>query len=306
MQPTTSSVSVLGVALISMTLHANNQTFRPDLTAEVDGLRLNYSKSGPVNDKPTLLMVHGFGASLETWHDIWPLLTQDFQVVRVDLKGSGFSSKPSDGSYSPQTQAGLIRQFARAIGLTRVVLVGHSLGAGITLLAALEEQQHTEPVVQGLVLISAAALPQKTPFFVEAYRNRWLRMAGRILPAQVKARTTLRRIFTVDQQITDDRVERYAHFLSLPNTESALVATAKALANVDAAATALQLGTLSVPTQIIWGDSDPAIPVANGRRLHALILNSQLDILPNTGHVPQEERPDETARLIRRFVLSLR
>jgi pimeloyl-ACP methyl ester carboxylesterase len=60
--------------------------------------------------------------------------------------------------------------------------------------------------------------------------------------------------------------------------------------------------TIAVPTLIIWGENDPAIPLEHGQRLHRDIQNSQLVIIPNCGHMPQEESPDETVKALLNYL----
>jgi len=131
--------------------------FSPDviINFEVDG-------EGP---RP-LLMLHGFGASLESWKDIQPYLRTNFRVYALDLKGHGLSSKPHDNKYSPQDQADIVTAFIKNRQLTDVVLVGHSYGGGVALLAFLRLSEHTEHnPVSTMILIDSASYPQPLPFF---------------------------------------------------------------------------------------------------------------------------------------------
>lgn len=59
---------------------------------------------------------------------------------------------------------------------------------------------------------------------------------------------------------------------------------------------------IDVPTQIIWGDHDRIVPTAFASKLHEDIRGSELHVLKGCGHIPQEEKPEETASLIRSFV----
>jgi pimeloyl-ACP methyl ester carboxylesterase len=59
-----------------------------------------------------------------------------------------------------------------------------------------------------------------------------------------------------------------------------------------------ELGSLRVPTCLIWGDADPISPLAVGRRLESLLPDSTLHVLGGGTHVVAEERPDEVAGLV--------
>jgi len=142
----------------------------PALTANVDGIRINCTRAGAAAPgRPTLVLVHGFGASLDTWNDVHDALASDFPVVRIDLKGSGFSDKPDDGHYAVDDQVRLLRRFVQQLGLSRVVLVGHSLGGGIAIETAVANAADTNPAdtnpirIDGLVLIDRPATPRVIP-----------------------------------------------------------------------------------------------------------------------------------------------
>ena len=74
----------------------------------------------------SLLLVHGFGAFGETWNDIVPLLDIHCNLVRVDLKGFGFSAKPRGSSYALHEQAELVADFVSILSAKNIILVGHS------------------------------------------------------------------------------------------------------------------------------------------------------------------------------------
>jgi pimeloyl-ACP methyl ester carboxylesterase len=56
---------------------------------------------------------------------------------------------------------------------------------------------------------------------------------------------------------------------------------------------------ITAPTLVIWGEADPWIPAARGAELAQRIPGARLEILPNAGHLVQEDQPDELARLLR-------
>src|ERR1044072_5794853 len=62
---------------------------------------ISYERSGDTRSgKPTVVLLHGFGAAMESWSDIQPMIAAQYPVIRVDLKGFGMSSKPTDDKYS--------------------------------------------------------------------------------------------------------------------------------------------------------------------------------------------------------------
>lgn len=278
----------------------------PRQSITVDGIQLNYQASLLTREHPTLVLIHGFGASLETWGDIWPLLVPHHSVVRVDLKGAGFSSKPRDQHYGPVDQAHLISALLRMLSLTNVILVGHSLGGGIALFTCLNSLGSASDFVKGLILIDSAGYPQQLPFFVNVFTHTTTRFLASIIPKGLSAHYVLQRIFHLKERITPDRIHRYSFFFDLPGSRQALYQTAKQIVPDNVNALTSQFGRIAVPTLVVWGELDPVILVENGRRFNRDIPNSRLLVLADTGHVPQEERPLEVFKAIEEFVRTLK
>lgn len=279
----------------------------PAETANVGGLTLNFTSCQSSSEAPTLVLIHGFGASLESWHDIHPALCAVCPVVRLDLKGHGFSDKPPDRAYSPEDQARLVDAFIESIGLKQVVLAGHSLGGAVALLTCLRNQARaTTYRIMGLVLIDSAGYPQPLPLYVRYLRNPLTRTLGYLLSPEHRAHLLLKRIFFVHAQITPERIYRYAYFLDLPGSRNALKQTARQVVPENLEDVVARFKHIDVPALIIWGQQDGVVPLENGHRFHSDLRKSTLKLLPDTGHVPHEERPAEVAAMICDFMRELR
>lgn len=282
---------------------------QPALSHETAGVRINYTHNilSPDDQRPVVVLLHGFGASLESWSDIYPELARERSVLRLDLKGAGFSSKPRDGKYKPEDQAHLVLGFLRDLKLRRVVLVGHSLGGGVAILAALQAQaEAVTPSIEGLVLIDTAGYPQPLPFFVSTLRNPILRPISRWMSPERRMKIVLTKIFIDQSRVTPERIHRYAYFMTLPGAEQALEETSKSLNYDSREALKARLAALKLPTLILWGGSDPVFSVSQSDFFHQAIPNSSISIVPGAGHVPQEERPQETLQILKEFLTSVR
>jgi pimeloyl-ACP methyl ester carboxylesterase len=62
-----------------------------------------------------------------------------------------------------------------------------------------------------------------------------------------------------------------------------------------------EIRNISQPTLIIWGREDKALPAEMAERFRQDIKNAVVKIIPNCGHNPQEERPEEVNELIKQF-----
>ncbi len=268
-------------------------------------VRINYEIHGSGSTPAVLL--HGFGASLETWRDILPHLGPHLLSYTVDLKGFGLSSKPDDGRYSIADQASVIAAFIEKLGLRGICLVGHSMGGAVALLSCLKLLESGAPDrVSALVLIAAPVAPQHLPFFIEFLRSPVSRSMVHLLPTSFQTRYVLRQIWYDPRGVTPERVERYARFVRLPGSLAAMAATARQIVPRNRGEIAEGIRDIRVPALLLWGDHDRVVFRWQAGLLQELLPDTRLSVLSRCGHIPQEERPEETACEILGFLGSLR
>ena len=249
-----------------------------------------------------LLLIHGFGATLYTWHRLVPALARRHRVIMVDLKGSGQAPKPSDGHYSVLDQAGHVAELIESENLTDLTLIGHSFGGGVAL-AALVGRTCSPARVRSLVLIDSMAYRQRMPWFIAALQIPALGpLLLRLSPPELQVRLVLRAGYHDRRRITDDLVEAYAAPLRDAGARRALIATARAIPPDDAEALAARYGDIAVPTLMLWGRHDGIVPLAIGERLHRAMPGSKLAVIDDAGHLPHEERPVLVLHELERFL----
>jgi pimeloyl-ACP methyl ester carboxylesterase len=256
-------------------------------------------------DSPTLVLIHGFGASLRTWDRLMPSL-QSHSWIGVDLKGFGLSGHPRDDTYSIDDNAELVADLLARECRAPVVLIGHSYGGAVALLLVEKLRARTGPRVEGLVLIDAASYQQRLPFFIDALRYRVTRWLSEITPAERRSKVVLRSLFVDKSQVDAEMIERYAFPLRIEGSNYATAQTALQILPESFDDVTRKIQAIDVPTQIIWGSRDPAVPPAFAARLHRDIRGSRLEVLPNVGHLPHEECPAEVVRIIHAFLQELR
>lgn len=281
----------------------------PSRFIEARGVAIHYLESRPaVAGEAWLLLIHGFGASTESWYDIAPLLAPEIRTVRVDLRGFGRSGKPRDTLYTLDEQAAIIGELIPQLGAGPVIVAGHSYGGGvawISYLRLMNAQRAGE--VAGLILMDAASYKQELPFFVTSLRSPLTRfVAETFTSARWRTRFTLERIFVRQERIDDARVERYARSLREQNAEYAIAMVARQVEPPNGESLADSIRFFDVPALVVWGERDPVVPVEFAHRLHAVLRGSELVIIPGVGHVPQEEEPALTARALIGFVQRVR
>lgn len=253
---------------------------------EVDGLSIRHRVLG--NRGEPVVMVHGFGGSLETWEaNQAALASAGYTVAALDLPGHGESSLEV-GSGSLDGLAAAVRDYAGAVGMRRAHFVGHSMGAAVCL--ALADQDPAR--VRSLTLVGPAGLGQK----IDADGIRGLvgaRSREDLMPL-------LQRFFANPAAVPAAMLERMLRFKQREGAIEALTKIAMSRYAGTPSGRPLRdvLGT--VPTLMIWGAEDRMIPppaqdeqVRNGVRLH---------VLAGAGHLVQLEAADEVNRLIADFL----
>ncbi|MDP3030007.1 MAG: alpha/beta hydrolase [Deltaproteobacteria bacterium] len=257
---------------------------------KVGGVNTHLIRKG--KGKP-LILIHGIFSSSFVWHKNIDALAEHFDVIALDLKGYGYSDKPADGRYGREDFRQFVLDFMDAIKVNKAVLVGHSWGGGIAMDLAL---QHPERV-EKLVLINSTGYPPE-PSFVE-----WLLRVpgvGRLILAACDkgtfARILKERVFFDPELVTEEEVEGWMR----PYYVRGAAQAALELRNYHFDM-AEEIRNISQPTLIIWGKEDKALPAEVAERFRQDIKNSVLQIIPNCGHNPQEEKPEEVNGLIKWF-----
>ena len=251
----------------------------------------------------TLLFVHGFGANSYTWSKISPTLSQNYRVIILDLKGHGASPKPEDDAYSLHDQAELVISFIIDNKLEDITLIGHSLGGGIALLVALRLASKTPDAISSLILIDSVAYSQPLPGFIRVLRIPILaELLVWLVPNRLQTLQVLKRAYYDPSKITEETIDAYSSALSLPGAHRALIETAKQIIPKDIEEISRRYQTIGIPTLLIWGRHDRIVELHIGERLHRSIVNSELVVIEDAGHVPQEESPPATLEAMQKFL----
>jgi len=275
------------------------------LKSKIKPLNLAYKEYG-LNHKKTLILIHGFGESKYTWRFIVKDLAKKYRVIAVDLKGFGESPKLKDGNYSVYDQAKVLEKFIEQKGLKKVTLIGRSFGGGVALvLALMQEYKLLKFKIDKLVLIDTMSYRQDLPSMMRYLQKPIIGYLGiRLLSAKTIAKEAYKYAFSNDSLIPEKSVKESAKLLDLPLAKYAYKETVDSIIPDDIDFIEKLYRKISIPTLIIWGKDDISIPYSFGKRLHKDIKNSKLVIIPNVGHMPQEEAPKILFHIIDKFLSS--
>jgi pimeloyl-ACP methyl ester carboxylesterase len=254
---------------------------------------LQVREDGP-RDKPAIVMLHGFAASMHWWTPMVERLGDDFRLIRIDLLGHGGSQKP-DGGYSMEHQA---RQVALALSTLHVrhaIVAGHSMGGVVaTALAELKPS-----LIDGLILVDTPSNKDagKLPFLA---RFGFVPVIGQAIHRVVTdsmVRNNLEKAFAPGFDVPDQFVEDYRKM----TYESYDSSHNESNDYQDERPVSERLAKLGNPMLVIQGTEDELVKPGSARDYQ----NANIVFLPGAGHTPNVDHPDETARLISSFATNV-
>ena len=250
-----------------------------------------------------LVLLHGFGASRFTWRYWVEELSRRHTLYLVDLRGFGEATPKRLQECGPLDLASDVHRLVLALDLQRLTLVGHSLGGGVALLTALSLLEAGEGArLSRLVCVSGVAYAQGLPPFVDRLtRPHWAVLLG-LVPAAWLIRHVLRSIVYDPSRVAAEQVEGYARPLRTWQARRALAVCARQLVPPDRDGLVARYPQVEAPTLLLWGRQDPVVPLSVGERLARELPRARLVVLERCGHLPAEEHPGDSLRVMRTFL----
>lgn len=229
-----------------------------------------------------IVLVHGAGGD----HSHWPVELGDLPGCRVfylDLPGHGQS--PGPGRDNVPAYAELIARFIETLGLSQVILCGHSMGGAIVLTLAVQRPDW----LQAIVVAGSGARLKVLPSLVEQVESDY--------PTAVTA--LCHNLFGPDaapERVAEERA-RYARTPWRIVRDDFLACNGFDLMG--------QLADIDVPTLVVGGDSDLLTPLKYGQFLKDQIPGARLAIIGRAGHMLAIEKPVEFKACVEEFLGSL-
>jgi pimeloyl-ACP methyl ester carboxylesterase len=241
-----------------------------------------------------LVLIHGIGSQWQVWRPLFEHLTQQRDVIALDLPGFGDSPALANGDKpTPQRFTDSVIELMDELGLDRPVVAGNSLGGWVALEVARRGR------ARAAVGISPAGfgLPRE-----QAYAKRRLRVER----AFAKSMHT-RGVPLIRNPVT--RTPLFAGMIARPwaippDDAVAMFQNLGGSPGFDATLLAVHAMTFSggdeirVPVTIMWGTRDHLLLPRQGPRALRLFPDARLIRLKGAGHVPTYDAPEEIARLL--------
>jgi pimeloyl-ACP methyl ester carboxylesterase len=271
---------------------------------EINGLTVHYKTMG--QGEPYFILLHGFGASVFSWHAVMEPLSQYGTVIAYDRPAFGLTERPMKWTgvnpYSPEANVALLLGLMDHLGIQKAILVGNSAGGTVSMQFALAHPDR----VQALILVDPAV-------YEGGGGPSWVRILGKtpqmqhLGPLFVRSiqKSGLDLITTAwhdPSKITQETWDGYTKPLKSDNWDRALWDFTMASHSTGLTD---HLKDFTVPILIITGDDDRIVPTANSIRLGSEILGAQLVVIKDAGHVPHEEQPAAFMQAVKEFLAKL-
>ena len=261
---------------------------------EVDGLQVHYKETGP-EGAPALLLLHGFGSSLQAWDDWSVKLEQKYRVIRLDLPGFGLTGASPANDYSEEKDLATLTHFADKLGLEKFSVMGHSMGGKMAWSLAASQPER----VQALVLMAPDGFPQAKDIGTKPYEVPAVMGLIKYVFPKYLVRKSIEPAFSDAGALNDALVNRYFDMLRAPGVRGAILNRSNQTIYSDPVP---RLKAIKAPTLLIWGEQDQMIPSTNAQSYAHVLSNSTTVIVPKLGHLLQEEQPDKGLTAVMQFL----
>jgi pimeloyl-ACP methyl ester carboxylesterase len=270
---------------------------------EINGLDIHYKMMG--QGGPVFILLHGFGASLFSWHAVMEPVSAHGTVIAYDRPAFGLTERPLKWSgqnpYGPEANVALLLGLMDTFGVQKAILVGNSAGGTLSMQFALQYPQR----VQALVLVDPAVYENGGPA--------WVRILGKtpqmqhlgplfVRSIQKSGLELIRTAWHDPSRITPATWEGYTLPLKVEGWDQALWFFTMASRDTGLLE---HLQDFKVPILVITGEDDRIVPTADSVKLAGELPGAQLVIIPEAGHVPHEEQPAAFLEAVNAFVLNL-
>jgi len=256
---------------------------------EIRGIDIHFKMAGA--GPRTVLLLHGFGASVWSWRDVITPLAMGYRVIAYDRPAFGLTERPlqwsGENPYAAATQVDIALDLLDALGVERAILIGHSAGGRVAADIALAAPAR----IEALVLVSPAVGMRGWRWLTPLLHTPQLDRLGPLLVRSISnsGDAVIEQAWHQPERITARIIAGYRKPLDADNWDRALWEFTRAPRGDDSiTALAALAGT---PTLIITGDDDRIVPTAASIELAEVIPGATLDVLDSCGHLPQEECP---------------
>ena len=272
---------------------------------EINGVNTHVKTMG--QGEPVFVLLHGFGASLDSWQAVMEPLSQLGTVIAFDRPAFGLTERPltweGENPYSSEAQVAQVIGLLDHLGVEKAILVGNSAGGTVAMQTTLAHPER----VSALILVDPAVYSGGgAPAWVRPLlATPQMRHLGPLIARTIQARgpELIQLAWHDPSLLRPETIERYKKPLLVENWDKALWEFTLASRATGLAA---RLDALTLPVLVITGDDDRIVPTKDSIRLAGELPDAVLEVIANAGHVPHEERPGAFMDAVNRFLSTIK
>jgi len=229
----------------------------------INGMNIKYVDEGIGCN---VLLLHGWGGSIQTMMPIFNILKDKCRVVALDLPGFGESDIPND-SWDSYEYAEFIKKFIDTLGLKNIILFGHSHGGRICIILSSKYNN----LVSKLILIDSAGIipKRKAKYYIKVYSFK-----------------ILKRMYTtfIKEDTKEKSLEKFYNKFGSVDYKLSQGIMRQTMVKVINDNLVKLLPLIKVPTLLVWGENDEDTPLYMGKLMEEKINDSGLVVLKGAGH----------------------
>lgn len=263
-----------------------NDKYRKEV--KVGRYKISYYQRGQGS---CLVLLHGFLNSAVSFRHVFDTLALRGRVIVPDLPGSGKSGKPLKFDYSLDSLADLLAAFLDELKIKKCILGGVSTGGALALRFALKYPDRLDK----LILIGSAGI-KKGGKGEKGFLNLPIDKGLSTDPSDL-LKLYLRQ-FSHDDAVSVEERMRYLETM----TDKASLQCANQIIKANGMFTVTGITSINLPTLIIWGERDHVLPESTASKFVKKIPGSRYVMIPEAGHLPHEESPEDFNTVILDFL----
>lgn len=248
----------------------------------LNGQLVNYTDEGKGS---VILFLHGWGANLQSFDVLAAKLSDKHRIVRIDFPAFGGSSRPAS-DWGISDYAEFVTGFLQKKGINHLAaVIAHSFGGRITVKLAGQNMLSADKIILiGSGGIKHSSSPRQQAYRVVAKIGKQIMKLPGLHKLQGKVR---RRLYetagAMDYFDADDDMQKI--FLKVINEDVRELAA-----------------KITIPTLLIWGESDTETPLADGKIFHEKIKASRFVVIADAGHFTYLDQPEKVLSEIKTFL----
>ena len=272
---------------------------------DCNGFRVHYKMFGS-GKPPFIVLLHGSFLSIRSWQEVMKPLAEGATVVAFDRPAFGLTSRPvpsknNEARYGPEAQSDLVVNLMNKLGIDRAVLVGNSTGGTLAILTALRHPGRVQGLVLAGAMIYSGYATSEVPSFMKPFMKAMTPVFSRLMKVLISRLfdKNIRGFWYRKERLSDETLDAFRGDLMIGDWSRGFW---ELFLETHHLRLDERLKRLSLPSLVVTGEHDLTIKTEESLRLARELPGAELLVIPDCGHLPQEEQPGPFVRGAQEFV----